>query len=466
MEVRRPCPGQQSKAGGELTEKLARQRARTVVLGEKLPSHLRDGGMQAESTGGETSPSRTPSVVGAMPRIPAISSFPTAVASEHRSTGRGGNASSELAAILRRQREKTVLLGEKLATPRSLPGAVPAPANSEAAEATSAGGSTHCKKAAIPQTPAVVEKVCETPSIKAATPQTAAVIEQFSGTSSIKAAIPQKPAVVEQVSETPSIKAVTPQRTAVIEEVAEVPSIEAVIPEKAALVEEVAEVALIEAVIPEQAALVEEVAEVPSIEAVMPEKAAVVEEVAEVPSIEAVITEKAALVEEVAEVPSIEAMMPETAAVIEDVVDVPSHKADVPETAAPIEEVVEMPSIEGGILPTASMIEEVAEMASMKEVAETSFEVAETSFEVAETSFEATSDASGESTVQGALELESDGRPRLSDEMVTAAVRQGLSADLEERVRTRAYFLFKDGVSCDREKNYFEALRHELSLLL
>lgn len=53
----------------------------------------------------------------------------------------------------------------------------------------------------------------------------------------------------------------------------------------------------------------------------------------------------------------------------------------------------------------------------------------------------------------------------VSDDEVKKVMEDGVPFDLEQRVLTRAYFFFIDGISSDQSRNYFEALRIELQLL-
>lgn len=55
---------------------------------------------------------------------------------------------------------------------------------------------------------------------------------------------------------------------------------------------------------------------------------------------------------------------------------------------------------------------------------------------------------------------------KVTDAMVMTAQRGGLTPDLEKRVLERAYFMYIGGVSDDQCRNYFEALRIELALLM
>lgn len=55
---------------------------------------------------------------------------------------------------------------------------------------------------------------------------------------------------------------------------------------------------------------------------------------------------------------------------------------------------------------------------------------------------------------------------KVTDAMVMTAQRGGLTPDLEKRVLERAYFMYIGGVSDDQCRNYFEALRIELRLLM
>lgn len=58
------------------------------------------------------------------------------------------------------------------------------------------------------------------------------------------------------------------------------------------------------------------------------------------------------------------------------------------------------------------------------------------------------------------------GKGYVTDAMVMTAQRGGLTPDLEKRVLERAYFMYIGGVSDDQCRNYFEALRIELRLLM
>ena len=54
-------------------------------------------------------------------------------------------------------------------------------------------------------------------------------------------------------------------------------------------------------------------------------------------------------------------------------------------------------------------------------------------------------------------------RAQVTEEFARKMHERGLAPSLQERVLKRAYFLFENGESDDSERNYFKALRIELS---